>query len=245
MEHYERSTKSHRHHKSRDSAIGRSIPSNRASHGSTVKEDPLNDCQVQDQRGNLRAVQEALDAAYDLIKDLEANNASMNESLTDSNRENRALKKEKIGLIKENEDLLNIIENLNKRLTSEASPRSPGNAFAMAGPQRRPSIRRPDSPHQQLHTDEQPHLGHDDRRPSMYERTNLYFAPEPPPNPQPNPFAPETPPMMTHASIPPAVPSTPSKISRSIAPLQAVAPHAPKRRSQDDGRYHLRHNFEQ
>ncbi|PVH83589.1 hypothetical protein DL98DRAFT_585478 [Cadophora sp. DSE1049] len=237
MEHYERSTKRHRHHKSRDSVIGRSVASDRATQGSTVT-DPLNDCQVEDQRGNLRAVQEALDAAYDRINDLEANNASMNESLTDSNRENRALKKEKIGLIGEKEDLLNIIENLNKRLTSEASRRSPDNASTMAGPQRRPSIRQPDLPRQQLHTDEQPHPGHDDKRSSMYERTNLPFAPKPPLNPHTNPFAPRTPPMMTHTSIPPTVPRT-SNISRSIAPLQAVAPHAPKLRSQDDGKYHL------
>lgn len=241
MEHYEGYTKrpSHRQHGSRDSVIGRSGASDRVSLGTALNEDPFDNRQVKDQRRNLRAVQEALDAAYDRIKHLEISNTSMNESLTNINRENRALKKEKNGLVKENEDLLDVIENLNKRLKRESSPRSAANASAIAGPQRKPSIRKPDAPRQQLRIDEQLLSDHSSRRSSVYEQTHLRSVPQPPPNPHPNPFGPGTP-TMTYTSVPPTVSYAPSNASYSTAPLHAVAPYVSKRHSQNDGKYHLR-----
>jgi hypothetical protein len=242
--HYERGTKgsksSHHHHNSRDSGVGSSSASDRASLGTAPNEYAYNDRQVEDQRYNLRVVQEALDAAYERIRHLEASNSSLNDSLTESNKENRALRKEKSGLIKENDDLLDAIEDLNQRLKRETSPRSASGSGSASTvkPERRPSSRKgPDSPRQH-YIDERPLSNHSDRRSSMYDRAPP-SAPQPPPNPHPNPFAPRTP-SVTYAAVPASVSYSPSAVSYSQTPLYAVTPHGSNRYPKhDDGKYHL------
>lgn len=259
--HYERGTKggksssSHTRHHSRDSGIGSSSASDRASLG-TADHDEYSypDHQVEDQRYNLRVVQEALNAAYDKIQRLEASNASLNDSLTESNKENRALKKEKSGLIKENDDLLAAIYELNKRLKKESPPRISTSKPSSSDreKERRPSSRKgSDSPRTTTYTmDERPRSNHSDshrRSSTVYDQTHVYassppLAPQAPYNPHPNPFAPKTS-GVSYATVPVSVAYAPSTVSYSSTPLYTVTPHSSSsnRRSKeyDDGKYHL------
>src|SRR5271170_6384087 len=98
--HYERCTKggksSHVHRSSRDSGVGSSSASDRASLGTAPEYvAPFSRQQIEEQRHILSAVQEALDAANERIKHLECINAELNVVLTKSNKENRLLKREK------------------------------------------------------------------------------------------------------------------------------------------------------
>lgn len=258
----------HKHKSSRDSAIGSTSASDRASVGTAVHQDaPLKDSELEDQRYNLRVVQEALNAAYDRIKKLEASHTSLNDSLAQSHKENRALKKEKSGLLRENEDLLGAIDDLNKKLRREASPRAMAATSASASSKtERPSaaLRKPDSPKQlQYDNPTSPHSqsyqydhqpqqqrpvsNHGDRRSSLYERHNLPSAPEPPTNPHPNPFMPRTTPVITYSPTTsyPAVSYSPSTVSYTTSPPYAITPShissngSPQRRQFDDGKYHL------
>lgn len=248
--HYERGSKSssHRQQPSRDSAIGSTSASDRASLGTTVPEASFPPSQVENQRYNLRVVQEALDAAHDRIKHLEASNASLSESLAESNKENRTLKKEKSGLIKENEDLLCAIDDLNKRLKREGSPRSMATATgSVASRERPPSFRKSESPRplpleETLNHPPRQTPHYDERRSStLYQRTTLPIVPVPPPNPHPNPFTPRTTPVVTYAPSmsTPVVTYAPSTISYTTAPIYAVSTTSSKRKSHDDGKYHL------
>lgn len=201
--HYERGTKapSHRHHNSRDSGVG-SSSSDRA----TVHDDEeihhQQDFEKQPQ--NLRVVQEALSAAKEHIKHLEATIKTLNADLGDSNKENRTLKKEKSGLLRdnqdlvkekdgllsENQDLVEVIEDLNLKLKKrESSPRSSmASAAATATakkPERRPSMstrQGPPSPRrQQSHPEEhdRPLPSHGEKRPSIRQSQTQGPLPSP------------------------------------------------------------------
>ena len=181
--HYERGTKpsSHRSHHSRDSGVGSPSASDRA----TVHDDD-DDQQQQasssakgghpsDQRYNLLAVQEALSASYERIKKLEANIKALNDALTASNKENRVLRNEKTGLLKENEDLLEVMEELNQNLKKKEREASPRSSMASVKLERRPSVSarqgssspRGHAPLLPLHPDERPTSHHGEKRPSI------------------------------------------------------------------------------
>jgi peptidoglycan hydrolase CwlO-like protein len=129
--HYERGTKgekSHRHTSSRDSGVGSSSASDRASLGtSPLDESPFNYRQIQDQRLSVTALQEALDAANDKIRQLQGDNAKLNSTLAESNKENRAFKKERLELLNKIDDLIDDLEyekKANEKFRRESSPRT-------------------------------------------------------------------------------------------------------------------------
>ena len=241
--HYERGTTKgskhsshHRHHSSRDSGVGSSSASDRASLGTNPNEYEFDERQVEDQRYNLSVVQEALDAANEEIKHLKALNASLNESLAESHKENRTLKKEKIGLHKENKDLVNAIEELNSTLKRSPSPRT---AAAALNSERRPSSRKGSDSPRQMYAEERPRPNHGERRSSGYDYTPPR-APHPPHNPYPNPFEPRTS-GVSYASVPTSVAYAPSTASYATSPLYTLASQSSNRHSKqfDDGKYHL------
>ncbi|KAL2069866.1 hypothetical protein VTL71DRAFT_14545 [Oculimacula yallundae] len=117
------SSSSHHHRSSRspsdrDSGVGSSSASDRASLGSgtSPSNTNINSSSISTQRHNLRAVQEALDAANDQIRQVEAEKASLSSMLAESNRENRMLKKEKNDLHNRVEELLDELEDERKRI---------------------------------------------------------------------------------------------------------------------------------
>jgi septal ring factor EnvC (AmiA/AmiB activator) len=104
-------TRSH-HRSSRDSGVGSSSASDRASLG-TAPDSPFTYQQRDEQRQILGAVQEVLDAANEKIRQLEAANAKLNTALKESNQENRLLKREKA-------ELHNKLDEANEDLDAEA-----------------------------------------------------------------------------------------------------------------------------
>jgi hypothetical protein len=107
---WHQATQSHHHHRSsRDSGVGSSSASDRASLG-TAPDSPFTYQQVDEQRQILGAVQEALDAANEKIRQLEAANAKLNTALFESNKENRLLKREKADLHNKLDDALDDVE---------------------------------------------------------------------------------------------------------------------------------------
>jgi chromosome segregation ATPase len=122
--HYERGTKG-KGHRSRDSGVGSSSASDRASLGTSggAEDSPFDE----DQRHILSAVQEALDAANERIRHLEAANSSLNAELSDSNKENRIIKREKSELLHKIDRLKKDLadeQDLSDRLRRESSARS-------------------------------------------------------------------------------------------------------------------------
>lgn len=219
--HYDRGTKgekTHKHRSSRDSGVGSSSASDRASLGTAPNDSPFSHQQTEDQRHILSVVQEALDAANEKIKALEAHTAQLNTLLAESNKENRLLRREKGDLHNKVEDLLDLLEDERKaseRLRRENSPRS--------GNSERPTTRR-------IESAPRPQAG--ERRNSYYERPPM--VPQAPPNPNPNPFTPL-------ASRPPVVSYAPAPAQVSYAPAPVFTTSHPNHRSQppNDGRYHL------
>lgn len=227
--HYERGTKGakgHSHRSSRDSGVGSSSASDRASLGTAPNEQPFTYQEIESQRHILSAVQEALDAARDEIKALQAHNAQLNDLLAESNKENRLLKREKGELHNRVEDLLYDLEDerkANERLRREASPRN-GTA------NERTSRRAIEAPRSQANTTE--------RRNSHYERPPT--VPQAPANPSSNPFTPlsSRPPVVTYAALAP-VSYAPSTVSYASAPVFAVSHPGHRPQPPNDGRYHL------
>ncbi|PBP25665.1 hypothetical protein BUE80_DR003325 [Diplocarpon rosae] len=235
--HYERGTKggSHHHHhhhhhhhrSSRDSGIGSSSASDRASLGTAANESP-HDRQTETQRHNLRAVHEALDAANDKIRQLEAGAVKLNALLSESNKENRLLKREKSELCNRVEDLKDHLEEARK---SNDRPRRGSN---------RASSPRNSPPRRELEAG-----SHRSERRSSYQQPTIYpAAPQPPSNSVPNPFLPSLRTSGLPITYAPAVSATyaPSAISYSSAPVFAHAPlpsrtHYAKPHP-NDGKYH-------
>ncbi|CAL3962599.1 hypothetical protein PZA11_000286 [Diplocarpon coronariae] len=229
--HYERGTKSgsHHHRSSRDSGIGSSSASDRASLGTAANESSFDSRQIETQRHNLRAVQEALDAANDKIRQLEAGAARLNALLADSNKENRLLKKEKSELYNRVEHLKDDLEDVRKsndrlrRGSNRASP--PRNSL----PRR----------------ETEAGSNRSERRSRGQQPTVYPAAPQPPPNPVPSPFLPTLRTSGLPITYAPAVSATyaPSAISYSAAPVFAHAA-LPRRTYHakphpNDGKYHL------
>ena len=121
------SSSSHKKHHSRDSAIGSSITtaSDRAAVGTATKDEVFQSSTItEDQRYDLKAVQGALETAYEKIKILEKKNERLDAELAESHKEIRTLKKERSGYLKEREDLLDMIDQLNAKPEKDNSPRS-------------------------------------------------------------------------------------------------------------------------
>lgn len=224
--HYDRGTKgekTHKHRSSRDSGVGSSSASDRASLGTAPSDSPFSHQQIEDQRHILSVVQEALDAANEKIKALEAHTAQLNTLLAESNKENRLLKREKGDLHNKVEDLFDLLEDERKaseRLRRENSPRSPNTD--------RPTTRR-------IESAPRPIPG--ERRNSYYERPPM--VPQAPPNP--NPFTPlaSRPPVVTYAAMPAQVAYAPSTASYSSTPVFATSHPSSRPQPPNDGRYHL------
>ncbi|KAK2627892.1 hypothetical protein QTJ16_002538 [Diplocarpon rosae] len=234
--HYERGTKggSHHHHhhhhrSSRDSGVGSSSASDRASLGTAANESS-HYRQIETQRHNLRAVHEALDAANDKIKQLEAGAVKLNALLSDSNKENRLLKKEKSELCDRVEDLKDQLEDARK-----SSDRLRRGSKHASSPRNSPPRREVEAG------------SHRSERRSSYQQPTMYpAAPQPSSNPAPNPFLPSLKTSALPITYAPAVSATyaPSAISYSSAPVFAHAPlpsrtHYAKPHP-NDGKYHLR-----
>ncbi|KUJ22932.1 uncharacterized protein LY89DRAFT_727721 [Mollisia scopiformis] len=230
--HYERGTKggSHSQRSSRDSGIGSA--SDRASLGTGVDDTAFSYQETQNQRRNIDALQEALDAAYATIKQLESSNKKLSDSLADSNKENRQLKKEKGGLLDKVEELLVDLKEerkANDRLRRETSPRS--------GTRTTPP--RVEAPRHRSDTSSS------GRRASV-----VYDMPPLAPQPPPNPFAPlntRLPPVtFTQSPSVTYAPTTMSYTAPVYAPISppSVRSHyssssSSSSHTKNDGKYHL------
>lgn len=214
--------KSHTHRSSRDSGLGSSSASDRASLGEPHNDSHFSRAEIESQRQILRVVQEALDAATARAKALEAQNVQLNHQLKESHKENRLLRLEKTELHNKVEDLKDDLEDerkTNEKLRRASPPRSPTSDR---------SARRTEGQRTQAVAE---------RRNSHYERPPT--APSTPAS-HPNPFTPlsSRPPVLTYAT--PVQSPYPTSASYTAAPVFAVS--QPTHRSQqppNDGRYHL------
>jgi hypothetical protein len=228
-------SKSHSHKGSRDSGVGSSSASDRASVGDT-NDSPFNSQEIQYQRHNPTALAEALDAANDKIRDLLENNEQLQRLLKESNKEKRSLREEKIDLIAEVEDLgreLDEEKRAHNKLRREVSPRAVANSS---------STRRttPSSSHRRR--DDERSQGSGSYREESGRR---YIVPQPPPNNAPNPFTPlsertSAPSGVTYA---PAATVTSSPDAYSTAPTFAARPagsgaSGSSYGASNDGNYH-------
>jgi hypothetical protein len=122
--HYEQGTKGNKPHgnRSRDSGVGSCSASDRVSLGTA----PDSPSPYEDQRNSLGALQEALDAANERIRQLEAAYAKLNDALSESNKANRQLKREKVELRNQVDNLLDDLEDEKRanRVAREGDPRS-------------------------------------------------------------------------------------------------------------------------
>jgi septal ring factor EnvC (AmiA/AmiB activator) len=88
---------------------------------------------IQDQRLHVTALQEALDAANDEIRQLQEGNAKLSSSLAKSNMENRALREERIELLTKVDELKKDLKDerkANEKFRRESLPRTGGTAPA-------------------------------------------------------------------------------------------------------------------
>jgi hypothetical protein len=227
-------TKSHHHYRSsRDSGVGSSSASDRASLG-TTDDSPFTREQVEDQRHILGAVQEALDAANEKIKQLEAANARLSIALSESNKENRLLKREKGELLNKLDAVNDDLDEKERKiaiLSKEPSPKR--TSEKSSSPSARTS-----------HRDEK-RSSMSGRRSSwrempvpLYDRHTPPLAPPAPLNTTPNPFAPRG------APPPAATYRAPGQVTYASNGLSYVPgayghPPSPIRERYNDGKYHL------
>jgi hypothetical protein len=245
--HYERGTKgeeSEKPHRSRDSGIGSSSASDKASLG-TPQNEHFNRAQIESQRNVLSAVQEALDSANERIKELEATNAKLNKKFMESNKENRLLKKEKAELMDKVEQLeydLSDEKKKNKRLSREGSPKSKDSKDSKESK----SERRKTPPKIEYKHEDRSGL---ERRLSV--REHMIVSPQSLRDPNQNPFiplnhrGPYVAPLVTYPA-PGAVSYTPNSLSYSAAPAYAHSvssnrhsPTSGRPYQPNDGLYHL------
>lgn len=243
--HYERGTKgekekSHRHHSSRDSGFGSSSASDRASLGtSPLDESPFNHRQIQDQRNSVAALQEALDAANEKVRQLEAANARLNSSLAESNREVRLLKKERLNIERKNDELMDDLEDMrvvHEKYRREGSPRT-GHA-APSKTERRATPPKADS-RRDRRSDEGSKGGFRDRRTSY-----VPVAPQTPLSPNPFNPLPTRGPSVSYGvpSVSYATPVTyaPAALAYTTSPIYSSPPPSTtsSRGPLNDGKYH-------
>lgn len=179
---------------------------------------PFNSQEIQNQRHNPNALNEALDAANEKIRRLEDNYAELKDQLKDCHRENRLLKQEKMEAMKENDmlkDELAIERRDNDKLRREAHSR-PSSTTSNA------------SLHSAAPRDKV------SRRLSTSQSSRPPLAPQAPQNKAPNPFTPlnersglpyeRPPPQVSYAS---STPSTASYAPSSVSYASSNITYAP------------------
>ncbi|KAN0119686.1 hypothetical protein V8E51_001894 [Hyaloscypha variabilis] len=230
-------TRSHHHRSSRDSGVGSSSASDRASLG-TAPDSPFTYQQRDEQRQILGAVQEALDAANEKIRQLEAANAKLNSALKESNQENRLLKREKAELHNKlddaNEDLeaqAKVIEQLAREASPKRSDKTPSTSTRSSHREEK----KPSREREEKRASVRRSASTGGRRSSWREMpVPLYDTL--PPNTTPNPFAPRA------APLPAATYRAPGKVAYATNQLSYApgptfgSPPSPR---YSDGRYHL------
>ena len=244
--HYERGTKgekSHRHHNSRDSGVGSSSASDRASLGTSPVGDDFNYHQIQNQRLSVTALQEALDAANEMIRQLQEENAKLSASLAESNKENRAFRKERLELLNKVDDLMDDLEyekRVNEKFKRESSPRTGGAAPAPKTERRTTPPRREEPRPIRRDVDERSERSErSDRSQGSYGRTT-YMPSAPTAPPGQNPFLPQSPistraPSVSYPQT--AVTYAPAPVTYSSAPVYSP-PSSTSRGFPNDGLYH-------
>ena len=254
---------SHRSTGSRDSGFGSSSASDRASLGTSPEKDSPYGI-VEDQRNDISAVQNALRAANEKIRRLEAANAHLDQELMDSNKENRALRREKGELlesIKNLEDDLADEKKANERFRRDTTPRTGAAAPSGTRTERRstPPKKETRESEPRRRVEEVSQGGRNDRRSSWREQPLPHYerpiyterppaAPYAPSTNAPNPFSPiptsDPNPFLPNpnSARPPSMAYTPSSISYSAAPVTyTTAPAFPPRTGSafpNDGKYH-------
>jgi hypothetical protein len=240
-----KSSRGHRSSGSRDSGVGSSSASDRASLGTSPEQDTFfSHTDIEDQRNRPSAVREALEAANERIKKLEEANAKLNSQLTDSNKENRSMKRERRDLLDQIASLMDDLElekQKNDRLKREGSPRT-GAGAPVPKPERRKTPPKRDSRESEprRYDDERSQGSHRERRESwrelpvpLYDRPPT--APQAPLNNTTNPFLPNS---SRPQSIAYAPPLTTVTYAPSYTSVPAISPRSPKDRFPNDGLYH-------
>lgn len=235
--HYEHGTKegksSHGHRSSRDSGVGSSSISDRASLGSARGDDPpYSRQQLEDQRHDLRAVQEALSAANKTIRQLEASKVKLDALLTESNKENRLLKREKVELMTRVDFLMDELEErkskdrARREATSSRTSAAAVSSSARTDRRTTPPARDGTDIRQRRREDEASLASHGERRPP------------PSYNSDPNPFSPIPARRLSvsYATAPTMPTYAPAAVAYSAAPTfptSSSSGHYP-----NDGLYH-------
>ncbi|TVY43341.1 Pyridoxamine 5'-phosphate oxidase family protein [Lachnellula occidentalis] len=232
-------SKGHSHKSSRDSGVGSSSASDRASVGDTT-ESPFNSQEIQYQRHNPTALAEALDSANEKIRELFEHTEQLQRLLKESNKEKRSLKEEKNDLLTEVEDLVHELKEEKRahdKLRKETGQRVTTSSSS--------STRRSTPPSS--------HRRRDDERPqgsgSYHEEAGRrYIVPQPPPNNAPNPFIPLNERPSTQSGVAYAPPTTtitysPAAVAYSSAPAFSSRPAGSRasggsHKTSSDGNYH-------
>ena len=232
-------TRSHHHRSSRDSGVGSSSASDRASLG-TAPDSPFTYQQRDEQRQILGAVQEALDAANEKIRQLEAANAKLNSALKESNQENRLLKREKAELHNKLDDANEDLDSQAKvieQLAREASPkRSDKISSTSTRSSHREEKRSSREGREEKRSSGRRSASTGGRRSSWREMPVPLYDSHSPPNTTPNPFAPRAAPLpaATYRAPGPVAYAT-NQLSYAPGPTFG-SPPSPR---YSDGRYHL------
>jgi hypothetical protein len=245
--HYTSSTKGKSSHSkeskrsSRDSGVGSSSASDRASLG-TSHDSPFDSQDLQHQRHNPLALSEALDAANDTIRSLQEANEHLKSLLKEASKEKRSLKDEK-------NDLITEVELLGKELDDEKRAhdklrREVSGGKAITSKERE---RRTTPPTSHRRSDER--SSHSSGSGSYHDDSGRrYIVPQPPPNNAPNPFTPLSErggsapsgqsvtyaPPTTVTYSPVAYSTTPTFTSRPAGSRASGSSHG----TRDDGNYH-------
>ena len=190
----------------------------------------------------MTALQEALDAANDKIRQLQGDNAKLNSSLAESNKENRALRKERIELLTKVDELSEDLDDerkANAKSRREASPRTGGAAPSTSKTERRTTPPRRES------ADSRPSRRDDERSErsqGSYSGRTTYMPQAPQAPPAQNPFIPLSPISTRTPSIsyaPTAVTYAPAPVAYTTSPLySSPPPSATSGRFPNDGLYH-------
>ncbi|TVY81255.1 Pyridoxamine 5'-phosphate oxidase family protein ustO [Lachnellula suecica] len=228
-------SKGHSHKSSRDSGVGSSSASDRASLGAP-NDTPLNSQELRSQRHNPTALAEALDAANDKIRELMENNEQLKHMLKESNKEKRSLREEKNDLIKEVEDLGEELDH-EKRAHDKLRREVSGSRTITANSE---SQRRTTPPSSRRRDDERSQGSGSYHEESSGRR---YIVPQPPANNAPNPFIPLSERTSAPSGVSYAAPTTVSYSPVTYAPAPTFSPRPAGSRASyqgsTDGNYHF------
>ncbi|TVY94177.1 hypothetical protein LAWI1_G000437 [Lachnellula willkommii] len=232
-------SKGHSHKSSRDSGVGSSSASDRASVGDTT-ESPFNSQEIQYQRHNPTALAEALDSANEKIRELFEHTQHLQRLLKESNKEKRSLKEEK-------NDLLMEVEGLGHELKEEKRAhdklrKETGQRVATSNSR---STRRSTPPSSHRRRDDERSQGSGSYHEEAGQR---YIVPQPPPNNAPNPFIPLNERPSAQSGVAYAPPTTtisysPTAVAYSSAPAFSSRPAGSRasggsHKTSSDGNYH-------